>query len=380
MTGDPDAGPGGGAGAGDEADQDVLRVLLVEDNPGDATLVEHYLRQGSVFDVADEVTLTHVETIEAAADRLADGGFDLLLLDLGLPESTGIDTLDRLPEAAGELPVVVLTGLDDHETAVEAIQRGAQDYLPKDDLDTDRLMRSIRYAVERHKQAMRLRRQNRRLELFSSILRHDVQNGMDVIHKHGAVLSERLSGDEADHAETIVSWSDDMIDLSRKVQGMLGAVTDDGQDVSRVDLAEPLGEQVERVAAMDGVTVEASIPDGVCVEADRMLSAVFGNVLTNAVEHNDSDDPTVTVDVVEEDGMVHVRIADDGPGIPEEFRESVFGRGAQADADGGGFGLYFVATMVDGYGGEVTVEDNDPRGTVFDIALPAAQEAWNRLS
>jgi signal transduction histidine kinase len=366
--------------AGDGTEEDVLRVLLVEDNPGDATLVEHHLRQGSVFDVADEVTLTHVETVEAATDRLGDGEFDLVLLDLGLPGSTGIDTLDRLPEAAEDLPVVVLTGLDDHGTAVEAIQRGAQDYLPKDDLDTDRLMRSIRYAVERHKQAMRLRRQNHQLELFNSVLRHDVQNGMDVIHKHGTVLSERLSGDERDHAETIVSWSDDMIDLTRKVQGMLSAVTDDARDVSRVDIAEPLREQVDRVAAMEGVTVEASIPEGVTVEADRMLSAVFGNVLTNAVEHNDSDDPEVTVDVVERDGTVHVRVADNGPGIPAGLRESVFGRGVQADPDGGGFGLYFVATMVEGYGGEVTVEDNDPRGTVFDIALPAAQEAWSRTS
>lgn len=371
MSPDHDAGP-------EEADdaETVLRVLLVEDNPGDATLVEHHLRRGSVFDIADAVTLTHVETLDAGADRLTEAEFDLLLLDLGLPGSTGLDTLDRLPEVAEELPVVVLTGLEDHETAIKAIQRGAQDYLPKNDLDTDRLMRSIRYAVERHKQAMRLRRQNRQLELFNSVLRHDVQNGMDVIRRHGTVLSEQLSGDEAGHAETIVSWSNDVIQLSREVQGMLSAVTSDTQDRSQVALDEVLGEQVEQVAAMEGVTVDASVPDGVLVEADRMLSAVFRNVLTNAVDHNDRDEPAVAVDVVDGDGLVHVRVADNGPGIPEELRESVFGRGVQADADGGGFGLYFVATMVDDYGGTVTIEDNEPRGTVVDIALPAAL-AWD---
>jgi sensor histidine kinase regulating citrate/malate metabolism len=104
--------------------------------------------------------------------------------------------------------------------------------------------------------------------------------------------------------------------------------------------------------------------------ADEMLSAVLGNVLTNAVEHNDREEATVEVTVTEEAGTVHVRVADDGPGIPAELKEAVFGKGVQASDGGGGFGLYFVATMVDGYGGSVTVGDNDPRGTVFDIALP----------
>jgi signal transduction histidine kinase len=362
----------------DEPDDGELRVLLVEDNPGDAPLVERHARQGSVDDIAAGVTVPHVEDLVTATERLAEDSFDLLLLDLGLPESSGLDTLDRLPEDA-DLPVVVLTGLDDHETAVEAIKQGAQDYLPKDDLDTDRLMRSIRYAVERHKQQRRLRRQNAQLEFFNSILRHDVQNGMDVIRQHGKLLVDDLSGEPRERAETIVSWSDDMIDLTRKVQGTLSAVTSQDRSLTQMDIAQPLHEQIDQIAEMEGVSVEASIPDGVLVEADEMLSAVFGNVLTNAVEHNDSETPKVRVEVTEDaDGeTVHVRIADNGPGIPEDLRESVFGRGVQADADGGGFGLYFVATMVEEYGGQVTVEDNDPRGTVFDIALPAAV-AWDR--
>lgn len=359
----------------EEAVDGELRILLVEDNAGDATLVEHYVRQGSLFGVAESAAVTHVETIAAATEELETGGVDLLLLDLGLPESKGLETIDRLPDSASDLPVVVLTGLDDQETAVEAIQRGAQDYLPKDDLDTDRLMRSIRYAIERNKQEARLRRQNRQFELFNSVLRHDVQNGMDVIRQHGMLLAEGLSGDERDHAETIVDWSEDVSELTRKVQGMLRAVTDEQREFSQVDAAEPLREQVERVAAMDGVSVDADIPEKLPVEADDMLSAVFGNVLTNAVEHNDSDEPRVTVGVTETDGVVHVRVTDNGPGIPEELRESVFGRGVQADPDGGGFGLYFVATMVGEYGGEVTIEENEPRGTVFDIALPTAR-AW----
>jgi len=346
-----------------------LHVLLVEDNPGDATLVEHHLRQGSVFDVADEVGLTTVESIERAREDLETGGYDLVLLDLGLPESSGLDTLDRIVSDARQIPIVVLTGLDDHETAVQAIQHGAQDYLPKGELDTDRLMRSLRYAVEREKQERQLRQRTEQLELFNSVLRHDVQNGMDVVRQNAILLTERLDGEDRERAETIRSWTEDMIDLTEKVRRMLSATTGDERDLTAVDCSEALREQVDRVAEMDGVNVDASIPDGLVVEADELLSSVFGNVLTNAVEHNDRE-PEITIDAAEDGDTVRVRIADNGPGIPPELREQVFGRGVQAEADGGGFGLYFVATMVDAYGGSLTVADNEPRGSVFEIRLP----------
>jgi signal transduction histidine kinase len=347
-----------------------LRVLLVEDNPGDARLVEHHVREGSVFDVADAVAVTHVETLDAASEAFEDDEYDILLLDLGLPESTGLDTLERVEPDELEVPIVVLTGLDDHATAIEAIQQGAQDYLPKDELDTDRLMRSLRYAVERKKQQLELKRRTNQLEFFNSVLRHDVQNGMDVVRQNAAILTDRLEGDEHDRATTIQNWSEDMIDLTQKVRGMLDSLTDGERDRTPMDVVEVLEGEIETVAGMEGVTVEADLPDRAAVMADEMLSAVLGNVLTNAVEHNDREEATVEVTVTEEAGTVHVRVADDGPGIPAELKEAVFGKGVQASDGGGGFGLYFVATMVDGYGGSVTVGDNDPRGTVFDIALP----------
>lgn len=356
-------------------DRDRLAVLLVEDNPGDANLVRHHLERGQVAQLDEEVYLTHVEDLSTALDALEQQSYDLVLLDLGLPESTGLATLEQVTDVVDDVPIVVLTGLDDTDTALEAIQGGAQDYLPKNNLDENTLIRSLRYAVEREKQARELRRRTEQLEFFHSILRHDVQNGMDVIRSNAQLLEADLSADNRDRAKTIVDWSNDIIDLTQSVRRMLDTVAGDQEDrLEPVALGEILRDQATTVEGMgQAVTVELSVPDNIAVVADEMFDEVLGNVMTNAVEHNDTDEPRLDVTVSESDGVVVIEIADNGPGFPTDQREQLLGRGEKGlSSDGTGFGLYFVATMVDSYGGTLDISDNDPRGAVFTIELPAA--------
>jgi signal transduction histidine kinase len=114
------------------------------------------------------------------------------------------------------------------------------------------------------------------------------------------------------------------------------------------------------------------VPD-VAVTANEMLGAVFRNLLNNAVQHNDKDDPCVTVSCEIDGDATIVWIADNGPGIPDEQKSRVFGKGAKGIASSGtGIGLYLVQTLVVQYNGSVEVMDNDPEGTVFTIRLPKA--------
>ena len=120
-----------------------VRVLLVEDNPGDARLVEILLSEaGSGFDVK------HAGTLGEALDEL-DRPFDVVLLDLSLPDSAGLETVDRMRRAAPQLPLVVLSGRDDEEVALQALQGGAEDYLVKGEGGGDLISRSIRYSIQR---------------------------------------------------------------------------------------------------------------------------------------------------------------------------------------------------------------------------------------
>jgi len=122
-----------------------LRVLLVEDNPGDARLIREYVRGGT----KEVFRIDHCDDLACAQTHLARTSADVVLLDLGLPDSQGLDTLRSIRKQAPRLPIVVLTGLRDEEMGVEASREGAQDYLTKDALTPELLTTTLRYAIAR---------------------------------------------------------------------------------------------------------------------------------------------------------------------------------------------------------------------------------------
>lgn len=129
------------------SEKSVLRVLLVEDNPGDARLLREYL---SVSDTV-RFEIETVSRLSEAMDATRARDFDIVLLDLSLPDGSGLDTYATLAREAPDLPIVVLTGLDDDALALRAVQAGAQDYLIKGQANESTLARSLLYAVERHR-------------------------------------------------------------------------------------------------------------------------------------------------------------------------------------------------------------------------------------
>ena len=122
-----------------------INVLLIEDNPGDVRLIREMLSEAT--DVIPKIEC--IDRLDAGLKRLAKGDINLLLLDLGLPDSKGLDTFVNVHTHAPEMPIVVLTGLDDEELGLKAVQMGAQDYLIKGQVMGNILVRTVRYAIER---------------------------------------------------------------------------------------------------------------------------------------------------------------------------------------------------------------------------------------
>lgn len=144
---------------------DLLRVLLVEDNPGDARLIRENLDDGS----GEPVQLEWCDRLTPALEMVRENRLDAALLDLNLPETRGLDTLKRIREASPDLPIVVLTGLSDEQTALEALAAGAQDYLVKGEVNTGAIFRALRYARERKRHQEELQRANELLRIRSRI-------------------------------------------------------------------------------------------------------------------------------------------------------------------------------------------------------------------
>lgn len=137
--------------------QSTIQLLLIEDNPGDVRLIQEMIlsdgrhtRQRAYVDTATN--------LRDGLDRHQQGNYDVVLLDLSLPDSHGMDTLLKVRAAAPDTAIVVLTGNHDEELGIQAVQLGAQDYLPKSDVDSKLLMRSLRYAVERYRIEVMVRR------------------------------------------------------------------------------------------------------------------------------------------------------------------------------------------------------------------------------
>jgi DNA-binding NarL/FixJ family response regulator len=131
---------------------DTIRVLMIEDNMGDARLISEMIKEVRRVNIK----LEHSLRLTTGLERLSKGGIDVVLLDLGLPDSTGLDSLKKVGAVASTIPVVVLTGFEDEEIGLKAVQLGAQDYLIKLQIDSNLLVRCLRYAIERKRMDQKL--------------------------------------------------------------------------------------------------------------------------------------------------------------------------------------------------------------------------------
>lgn len=215
----------------------VLDVLLIEDNPGDARLIEEMFEDSkAVFqriDVdtssVDRVELYHEERLSTGIGQLSESDIDVVLLDLGLPDSTGLDTLAAVLDATEFVPVVVFTGLSDEGVGIEAIQRGAQDYLVKHEVTADLLVRTIHYAIERNRQE---RKQSRQLEQLEALNR---LNRISQDITHAVITSSRRDELERAVCERLVesdayafAWIGEIDRVTDELSPRVAAGVDDG--------------------------------------------------------------------------------------------------------------------------------------------------------
>jgi signal transduction histidine kinase len=353
-----------------------VTVLVVEDSDDDALFLKKNLEQGIEYAFVDDIEIERESSLSAAIDACNRRHFDAVFLDLGLPDANGIETLRRFTDAEFDVPVIVQTGLRDKETALEAIRQGAQEYLVKGESGPETIVKSMRHAIERSKNERQLRRHRDQMEFFNSILRHDMLNGMQIIRGNVYGLADELDGEPGEKAETILEWSDNIVDLTEKIRDILDTLTsEDTTELQRFVVDDVMADLVAEIEGIrDGVTVTVDCDDDAAVQANELFVDVLRNLLINAVKHTKPEPVDIEVTAESDGDTVEIAVADNGPGVDDARKQRIFDRGETSGSAGGsGFGLYFVDSIVETYGGSVTVEDNEPQGAQFILTLPNAR-------
>ncbi|HXT02262.1 MAG TPA: ATP-binding protein [Elusimicrobiota bacterium] len=381
----------------------ALTILLIEDSELQAQVVQRELMRSR----RTSFSVEQASRLADGLERASRGGVDAVLLDLNLPDSQGVETFVRLSARVPALPVVILTISDDDALAVEALRRGAQDYLVKSQIDSELLSRVIRYAVERKRieavlrQAQAdlelrvtertaeltrsneaLKRSNTELVMFASSASHELQEPVRKIVGYADILKELSGGSlDAQALDYLRKIRDGGLRLGELIQSLreLTRVTMSSGPLEPVDLDVVLGDVLADVAPRlieIGGRVEAgALP---AVKGDALqLGQLFRNLIGNSVKYRDADRRLIVEISARrpEPGWIEISVADNGIGFEQRHAEQIFkpferlhGRGRY---EGIGMGLAITARIVWRHGGAISARSEPGKGSVFTLRLPA---------
>ncbi|MUV51068.1 histidine kinase N-terminal 7TM domain-containing protein [Haloarcula sp. CBA1122] len=234
-----------------------------------------------------------------------------------------------------------------------------------DQVERERELRQSRSSVQRRRE---------QIEFFNGVLRHSLHNAMVVIRGRAEHIRTDVPRSKRRHLDSISNWCGKLTEMSETIRDINNTVTaSEAERLDAVDLNATLRRSIESLRVeYDSVSISCELDGDYSVQANELLEEVLLSILRNAVDHNNADTPQVTVSVQQASDWLQVRIADDGPGMSDELKTTVFERGLSPDQTAGGFGLYFVSVMMDLYGGTLWFEDNHPTGTVAILEFQQA--------
>jgi signal transduction histidine kinase len=365
-----------------------LQVLLVEDNAGDARL----LREMFSKETAGSFELSHLTHMCAAETRLAKGGVDIVLLDMGLPDGHGLETLRRARAADPNVVMIVMTGLEDEALAAEAMKEGAQDYLIKGQIENRALPRALRHAIERQRMQLEtdlIRKHQVQLrDEFLSHVSHELRSPLTSIYSFGTIIADGLAGATSPQ-------QDEYLQIILRNVRQLQAMIEDLLEVTQAQ-AGKLSLELQSVSVNEAISYAVDTLQGTAVEKDISLSfdssvdlpAAYADamrvrqiltiLLDNAMKFTPAGGAVkVEAGPYEKDAnLLLVEVSDTGCGIDQEAAGHIFEHLYQvtdpgrAGRRGLGLGLHIAKDLVTRQGGEIWVKSEPKIGSHFFFTLP----------
>lgn len=376
-----------------------IHILLIEDNLAEARLISEILKdaRGKSFNVV------HVQRLQQGIATITDTSFDVILLDLTLPDSQGLTSLSPLNTAAPSTPIVVLTNTNDERLAIAAVRQGAQDYLVKRQVNLDSLVRSLSYAIERKQSAESLRKSHEDLTLqyqqqmeelvkaqqvnqlraeLVSMISHDIRNPLTTILLSTGLLEEHeqklTTEQKLRQYQRIRGAINNLTDLLDEIllvgKAQSGKLKCELQPLALESFCEQLLEELQLTSNNKHKIVyktKGELNNGQWDE--QLLKHIFYNLLSNAIKYSPQGG-LIILELKRNVNELEVVISDEGIGICQADLLTLFEpfhRGDNVeDIEGTGLGLAIVKNCVDTYGGKILVSSKLGKGTTFRVILP----------
>jgi signal transduction histidine kinase/CheY-like chemotaxis protein len=236
---------------------------------------------------------------------------------------------------------------------------------------------NLAYAIDSVQTRKELVRREQRLQVFNRILRHNLRNDLNVVLGRAENISEEFPS-AASEASVIEQKANELIEISEKAREIGKTLDCEDRPKKRIDVTDCVERTCQEFRqSYPDAEITIQTPESMLVFADKTLEAAISEVIENAIEHNDNDDPSVAIivsDTEEDRGWIEITISDDGPGIPEEEREVLTEGEETALHHGSGLGLWLTNWIVGKFGGEVAFDDYHTNGGAVTLRLQRAVE------
>ena len=368
----------------------LISILLIEDNSGDRRLISEMLAEASANEPGIAFDVQYADRLQLAIEYLGQHRAEVILLDLGLPDSQGLDTLKRVYSEVPELPIVVLTGLNDELIGVQAVNKGAQDYLIKGQVDTHLLRRTIRYAIERKQAEERERRLQLQLNLSSRLaslglmvegIAHEINNPLSSVIGFAQMLMyedlpENIKNDVKminDNAQRIADIMNNLLTFAR--QQNLQRTYININDIIRATL-QMQAHSLESNNITVILQLDPALPSTM---ADAtLLQQAFLNLIINAEtemkQAHGKGSLLIKTTLISD--TIQISFTDDGPGITEANLIHLFDPffSTRGVGHGTGLGLSVCYGIINEHNGQIYVQSQPGKGAVFTVELPVVAE------
>lgn len=368
-----------------------VKVLLLEDNPGDARLIAELIYEVD----SKNFLIHHVSSVNEAITELSSS-YNVILSDLNLPDSSGVDTYRSLRSNAPDLPIIILSGNTDESMAITAVKEGAQDYLVKGRPDGEALIRSIRYGIQRketERELEQLRTQQQQSAKMASLgemaggVAHEINTPLGAILLTSQSLRSSIESFDPSQKNLMI----EMAELIEQTTNRISKIVKSLKTFSRNSNKDPFAETKlsEIVDGAVSLCTEKFSHMGIALEIDfeslnnvsiqcreSEVTQVILNLLTNARDAIEYlDDKWIKIFCQDHGETVNLYIVDSGAGIPQKVLKKVFDPffSSKDIGKGTGLGLSISKGIIDSHGGALRVDEN-AKNTTFIIQLPKIQK------